>query len=101
MPGSIARSVAMWLWDQKAQPSILASGTFFREDLIMKIFLRPFKKSSCKLMAKEYASNTGYLLQGGLSRNSVYRITDRSDMTLAFDHGCKALTQPVSQFYLG
>ena len=42
--------------------SILTSGTFFRGDLVMKKILRPFspfrcfKKGSCQLLAKEYAS---------------------------------------------
>ena len=35
MPGAIARSVAMSLGNQEA-------GTIFREDLVMKIFLRPY-----------------------------------------------------------
>ena len=44
---------------QEAPRLILASGTFFCENLVMKIFLRPFflffwfKKSSCQLIAKE------------------------------------------------
>ena len=41
-PGNIARSVAMSLGNQGAPQSILASGTSFREDLVMKIFLRSF-----------------------------------------------------------
>ena len=41
-PGVIARSVAMLLGNQEAPRSILASGTFFREDLVMELFLRPF-----------------------------------------------------------
>ena len=41
-PGAIARSVVMSLGDQEAPRSILASGTSFREDLVMKLFLRPF-----------------------------------------------------------
>ena len=41
-PGAIARSVAMSLRNQEALRSILASGTSFREDLVMKLFLRPF-----------------------------------------------------------
>ena len=41
-PGAIARSVAMSLGNQEAPRSILASGTSFREDLVMNIFLRPF-----------------------------------------------------------
>ena len=40
--GAIARSVAMSLGNQEAPRSILASGTSFREDLVMKSFLRPF-----------------------------------------------------------
>ena len=42
LPGIIAQSVAMSLGNQEAPRSILASGTSFREDLVMKIFLRPF-----------------------------------------------------------
>ena len=41
-PGAIARWVAMSLGNQEAPRSILASGTSLREDLVMKIFLRPF-----------------------------------------------------------
>ena len=41
-PCAIAWSVAMLLGNQEAQRSILASGTSFREDLFMKLFLRPF-----------------------------------------------------------
>ena len=41
-PGAIARSVAMSLGNQGAPRSILASGTSFCEDLVMKIFLRQF-----------------------------------------------------------
>ena len=40
--GAIARSVAISLGNQEAPRSILASGTSFREDLVLKIFLRPF-----------------------------------------------------------
>ena len=93
------RSVAMPLWDQEAPRSILVSGTSFREDLVMKIFLRSFflfrrfKKSICQLMAKRCAFSTGNLLRGGLPRNSVDRITDRPNMTSAVYHGCKASTQ--------
>ena len=79
-PGAIARSVAMSLRNQEAPRSILASSTSFREDLFMKLFLRPFflfcwfKKSSCQLMAKGCALSTGYLPRGGLPRNRVDRI---------------------------
>ena len=50
---------------QAAPSSIPISGTFFRGDLVMKTFLRPFslfrwfKKSSCQLLAKECALSTG------------------------------------------
>ena len=52
---------------QAAPSSIPMSGTFFRGDLVMKTFLRPFslfrwfKKSSCQLLAKECALSTGKL----------------------------------------
>ena len=41
-PGAIAWLVGMSLGNQEAPQSILASGTSFREDLVMKIFLRQF-----------------------------------------------------------
>ena len=53
LPGAIARSVAMSLGNQEAPRSILASGTSFREDLVMKIFLRPFFRS---LIQEEHLS---------------------------------------------
>ena len=52
---------------QAAPCSIPTSGTFFRGDLVMKTFLRPFslfrwfKKSSCQLLGKECALSTGKL----------------------------------------
>ena len=76
---------------------------FFHEDLVMKLFLRPFflfrwfKKSSCQLMVKGCALSTGYLPRGGLPRNSVDRITDRPIMTSAVDRGRKASTQTNKQ----
>ena len=93
--GAIAQSVAMSLGNQL----ILASGTSFHEDLVRKIFLRPFflfrrfKQSNCQLMAKGCAPSTGNLPRGGLPRNSVDRITDCPDMTSAVDCERKALTQ--------
>ena len=45
-------------------------------------------------MAKGCALSSGYLPRGGLPRNSVYRITDRPDMTSAVDRGRKESTQP-------
>ena len=42
MPGAIAGSVSMSLGNQEAPQSNLASGTLFREDLVMKLFLWPF-----------------------------------------------------------
>ena len=44
-------------------------------------------------MAKKCALSTGNLLQGGLPRNSVDRITDRPDMTSAVYCGLKASTK--------
>ena len=41
-PGAVARSEACSLGMQEAPSSIPTSGTFFRGDLVMKTFLRPF-----------------------------------------------------------
>ena len=41
-PGAVARSEANPLGMQAAPSSIPRSGTFFRGDLVMKTFLRPF-----------------------------------------------------------
>ena len=66
-PGAVARSEASSLGMRAALSSIPNSGTFFRGDLVMKTFLRPFssfrwfKKSSCQLLAKECALSTGKL----------------------------------------
>ena len=66
-PGAVARSEASSLGMQAAPSSIPTSGTFFRGDLVMKTFLRPFslfrwfKKSRCQLLAKECALSTGKL----------------------------------------
>ena len=66
-PGAVARLEACSLGMQAAPSSIPTSGTFFRWDLVMKTFLRPFsffrwfKKSSCQLLAKECALSTGKL----------------------------------------
>ena len=65
--GAVARSEACSLGMQAAPSLIPTSGTFFRGDLVMKTFLRPFslfrwfKKSSCQLPAKECALSTGKL----------------------------------------
>ena len=66
LPGAVARSEARPLGMQAAPSSIPKSGTFFRGDLVMKTFLRPFslfrlKKSSCQLLAKECVLSTGKL----------------------------------------
>ena len=93
----------MSLGNQTAPRSILASGTSFREDLVMKMFLLPFflfrwfKKSIFQLFAKGLALRTGNLPRGSLPRNSVDRITDRPDMTSAVDLWCKALAQQQQQ----
>ena len=84
--GAVARSEACSLGMQAAPSSIPTSGTFFRGDLVMKVFLRPFslfrwfKKSSCQLLAKDCALTIGKLLNclGGLPRNSVVRVPDRA-----------------------
>ena len=55
--------------------------TFFREDLVMKIVLRSFKKSSCQITANGFSLGTGKLMLRGFPRNSVVRITDHPDMT--------------------
>ena len=94
----------MLLGNQEASQSILESGTSFREDLVMKLFLGPFflfrcfKMSSCQLMVKGYALSTGYMPRGGLPRNSVDRITDHPNMTSAVQRGCKASTQTNKSF---
>ena len=44
-------------------------------------------------MAKGCALSTVYLPRVGLHRNSVDKITDRTDMTSAVDRGRKASTQ--------
>ena len=67
IPGAVGRLEASSLGMQAAPSSIPTSGTFFRGDLVMKTFLRPFslfrwfKKSSCQLLAKECALSTGKL----------------------------------------
>ena len=47
-------------------------------------------------MAKECTLSTGELPLGGLPRNSVVRINDRSDMTSAVYCGCKASTSTTN-----
>ena len=67
LPGAVARSEASSLGMQAAPSLIPTSDTFFRGDLVMKTFLRPFslfrwfKDSSCQLLAKECALSTGKL----------------------------------------
>ena len=85
-----------------------ASGTSFHEDLVMKIFLRPFflfrlfKKSICQLMAERCLLSTGNLPRGGLPRNSVDRINDRPDMTSSVYRGRKhQLNQSINPLVLG
>ena len=48
-------------------------------------------------MVKGCVLITGYLPRGGLSRNSVDRLTDLPDMTSAVDRGRKASTQTNKQ----
>ena len=46
----------------------------------------PTRRLICQLMAKRCVLSTGNLPPGGLSRNSVAKITGCPDMTLAVDH---------------
>ena len=61
---------------QVVPKSIPASTAFFREELVMNIFLHPFflfhqfKKSSCQLIAKECKISIGRLPLGGLPRSN-------------------------------
>ena len=72
-----------------------SSAHFFKTHEESLLSLQPFLFCQFKKkhwsMVKEYALGTGHLPLGGLSRNSVARITDHPVMTLAVDHGCKAL----------
>ena len=94
-PGPVARLEASSLGMQAAPSSIPTSGTFFRGELVMKTFLRPFslfrwfKKSSCQLLAKECALSTGKL-----PRNSVARLTDRARNDLNLLKGRKTEIEP-------
>ena len=68
-PGAIARSVAVSLGNQEAPRSILASGTSFREDLVMKIFPLPLIQEEHlsvngeKMCAKYWLPASGRLAQ--------------------------------------
>ena len=54
------------------------------------------RRAVCQLMAKECALSTGNLPLGSLPRNSVVRITDHRDMTLAVDWDVEhQLDQPI------
>ena len=102
----VARSIAMSLGNQELPRTILVSSStsFCEYYLVMKIFLQPFfffcrfKKSICQLTAKRCALSTGYLPPGCLPRNSVDRLTDRSDMTSAV---CINSTQLNSTLIVG
>ena len=78
----------MSLGNQETPRSILAFGTSFCEDLIVKIFYGHSSSSAGSRTAVDLSVNgelcalsTGNLLRGGMPRNSVGRITDRPDMT--------------------
>ena len=79
-PGAVAQSEASSLGMQAAPSSISTFGTFYRADLVMKTFLRPFslfcwfKKNSCQLLAKECALSTGKLPRR-LAQEQVARLT--------------------------
>ena len=61
-------------WDSSSLGWTLTSGTFFCEDLIMKILPLPLFQE--EFMAKECTLNTGKLPLGGLPRYSVVKISD-------------------------
>ena len=102
----ILGTVAMLFGMQVVPRSISPSGTFIREDLVMKIFLWPFflfrcfKKSSCQLMPKECTLSAGTLPLGCLLRSSVVTITVRPDMTSAVNHECKATNKQNKKAFL-
>ena len=65
--GPLAQSGASLTANQGVAGSNPGPATFFRGDLVMKNFLRPFspfrwfKKGSCQLLAKEWTLSTGKL----------------------------------------
>ena len=73
----VAQSVARPLGIHKSLRSTPTSGSFYREDLVLQIFLWPFffircfKKNNCQLMVKECTLSTGKLPPGSLPRNSA------------------------------
>ena len=87
LPCPVAWLVAVSLGMQATPRLTPTSGTFFHENLVLKMLLRPFflpcsfKKSGCQLMVKECTQSTGKELPGCSPRNSVVRVTDRPDMT--------------------
>ena len=66
-PGCLAQSGASLTANQGIAGSNPGPATFFRSDLVMKKFIRPFspfrwlKKGSYQLLAKEWALSTGKL----------------------------------------
>ena len=95
----VAWLVVMLLGMQVVLRLIPASGTFFCEDLAMKIFLLPyflfccFEKSNCQLNAKECMLSTDKVPLGGLLGNNVVRITDHPNMTSVVYHGRNVINQ--------
>ena len=82
-------SVVMPLGMKVVPRSMPASGKFFREDLFMRIFLPLplFQDEQLSLNGIECTLSAGKLSLGGLTSNSVVRITD---MASAVYCGCKA-----------
>ena len=77
MPGRTAQSVARLTRESEVPGSIPAPSTHLR------FLFRSFKKGSCcHLLAKIYVFSNR-LRDLSLPRNSVVRLTDRPDMTIA------------------
>ena len=64
------------------------SGTFFLEDLAIKIF-QCIQEEQLSVNGEECTLSTGKLPLGRLLRNSVVRITDRPDIIPLFTEGLK------------
>ena len=87
-PGRVAQSVGHLTHKSGVLGSIPSLATYFRFSFHF------FKKGSCQLLAKVCTRSTGNRL-GGLSlpRKSVFRLTDRPDMTLDVYRGRKTAIQ--------
>ena len=95
----VARSAAGALVIQATPRSTPTFGTFCFEDFVMKNISMPnfphvlVQEEQCQLMVIECTLSAGKLPQGGLSRKSVVKITDFSDISAAVYYGHKATNQ--------